>query len=538
MAALLAAQGPLSAEESTAASSADASASLLGSGAIGQGASESSTAGSNRAAGYPDDQKAKTPSHVIILTHVLPDGLGDLIFGENAVQEMLRLGPVAWFRCYASEENFDAGEKLVHQTASSLFHSHACSNKGDGLAGALATGQLQSLWVQARERFLAPWIFGLSTHEEALLRLAKSTSTQFWAMTEYGRGMGNIHTYTQGLGAMIPTGWPEPGEAGAVFKSILAAERTQTDWRRKFAELCGVADPSRIRMWWLYSRKDDEKKHDFRVLGRESLPAGTPEKIRGVAKVIPVGDDFNIITDANEKTSGEKLAEQLFQASSDPNFKPNLNVACAEVAAGCAAQLSQFLWGILLDPAYLKKQDPGVDFIDVVVAPNVFTRWREVDGDSAAVAQVVQFDLMLPTGRCQELRIPKGRQIFICSTKVPREEMRSFLEQCEERVCTTGDQSLAEAMLLERLPCIRPDAKVKQWQLALLARATGTVENVADLGAKMRNLVEDERSRQEARRQSEERSKSVEQSIIAQLQAPPNAWNQTHQVLARAGMLG
>ena len=31
---------------------------------------------------------------------------------------------------------------------------------------------------------------------------------QFWVTSEYGRGVGPIHSYTRGLGRFIPTGWP------------------------------------------------------------------------------------------------------------------------------------------------------------------------------------------------------------------------------------------------------------------------------------------------------------------------------------------
>merc|ERR1719159_351454 len=98
----------------------------------------------------------------------------------------------------------------------------------------------------------------------------------------------------------------------------------------------------------------------------------------------------------NEKTSGEKLAAQLFEAANDPSFKPNVDVACGEAAAGSAGQLSQFLFSLVTDPAFdgdavRESSDAGAD---IVVAPNVFTAWRQEDGGERAVARVCQLDLV------------------------------------------------------------------------------------------------------------------------------------------------
>merc|ERR1740121_3118668 len=159
--------------------------------------------------------------------------------------------------------------------------------------------------------------------DEAFVTLGRRTNTKFWALTEYGRGMGNIHTYTQGLGAMIPTGWSaqgDPEQRGGVFSSIRRVPRTETDWRRTFAEHCGIADSSNVRLWWFYNRKDSEKKHDFRFMD-QAAPADAPARSRIVAKIVPVDAAGAMITDPNEKTTGEKLAAQLFKASNDANFK-------------------------------------------------------------------------------------------------------------------------------------------------------------------------------------------------------------------------
>mmetsp|Transcript_90912 Transcript_90912/g.245654 ORF Transcript_90912/g.245654 Transcript_90912/m.245654 type:complete len:553 (+) Transcript_90912:71-1729(+) len=474
--------------------------------------------------------------YVLVMTQVLPDGLGDLIFGENAVHELQQLAPVVWLRCYTSEDNYAAGEHLIAETASSLPFSASCSNQ-DGLQGSVGMDRLQRLWAGGRECFLAPWIFGLSTHEEPVLRVAVQCRKHFWALTEYGRGMGNIHTYTGGLGAKIPTGWTVHGEPGGVFRSICRAPKSDTDWCRLFADRCGVADVSRVRLWWFYSRKDDEKKHDFRFLDEDGRSSSD---IRKVAKVVPVGSTGKIITDPAEKTNGEKLAEQFFQAAGNPDFKPTTDVSCAEATAGCAGQLSQFIWGILFDEAYTRG-DPrgraGDEVVDIIVAPNIFTNWREADGGTHATAEMVQLDL-LRGATCKEEALAKGRRLFVCSAKVPRAGMRSFLEQTQKVVFTTGDQSLAEAMFMDKIPVIKPDAKVQQWQLALMAKATGGLDAVPDLGEVMRSLVEDPIAQEKARRESKALSDELELQMIAKLGGPPSTWSPTHHVLSRAGMLG
>eukprot|EP00439_Symbiodinium_sp_Y106_P047363 s627_g6.t1 len=344
----------------------------------------------------------------------------------------------------------------------------------------------------------------------------------------------NIHTYSEGLGHQVPTGWTADGGPGGVFRSILRAPRTGTAWRRILIEHCGLDqkmdDRTKVRLWWFYSRKDDEKKHSFRSLENKASDEELSSHVDMVSKVIPI-DSAGKVARGNEKTSGEKLAEQLFQAASDPSFKPNVDVTCAEVAAGSAGQLSQFFWdsGLLTG----NKDDPTAPVVDIIVAPNVFTARRQASAQGRAVARVKQVDLVKPDGSTNVCTFPPSRKIFICSTKIPRSEMRTFLEECEEPVYTTGDQSLAEAMWTGKVPCVKPDAKVQQWQLALMAKCAGTMESVPDLGVVMRQLTKDDGAREAARAASKRRSDECEKNIIAQLGAPPSHWNPTHKVLAR-----
>eukprot|EP00913_Durusdinium_trenchii_P035922 g33611.t1 len=331
---------------------------------------------------------------------------------------------------------------------------------------------------------------------------------------------------------------PKPTEihgSGGVFRSILRAPRTETPWRRLLLEHCGLEDTTkRVRLWWFYSRKDDEKKHSFRELPREVLDGEElPNHVHVVSKVIPV-DGQGKIAKGNEKTSGEKLAEQIFQAASDPSFKPQVDVTCAEVSAGCAGQLSQFLW----DSNLLGRVEGSQEVIDIIVAPNVFISWRKASSDNRAVARMKQIDLVQKDGSSQVFSFPAGRKIYICSLRVPREEMKSFLEACEEPVYTTGDQSLAEAMWMGKVPCVKPDAKVQQWHLALMAKVAGAMDKVPDLGHELRTLVRDESAREAAMLRSRGLSEACEKQIVAQLGCPPSQWNSTQQVLARSGMLG
>mmetsp|Transcript_43368 Transcript_43368/g.92852 ORF Transcript_43368/g.92852 Transcript_43368/m.92852 type:complete len:534 (-) Transcript_43368:244-1845(-) len=474
---------------------------------------------------------------ILIMTQVLPDGFGDLIFGENAVQELQEIGPVIWLRCYVSKDNFVSGEELISEVAAKLPRSYAWAADDDLDSVLGSSDSLLRLWAECRECFLAPWIFGLSGHEEAVLTAAKANSKRFWALTEYGRGMGNIHTYTFGLGAKVPTGWTLDPEEGGVFRSILRLTPGTTDWKAKCAQYCqlppSVAKSGRLRLWWFYSRKDDEKKHDFRILDHTS-------RLLKAAKVIPVGTDGEIITDPNEKTNGEKLAEQLLQAANNPDFKPNTDVSCAEATSGCAGQLSQFIWGILLNPAFNPQQQRGEkgeeEPIDIVVAPNLLSSYRKANGGDHAAAEILNLELLLPGVGSQDRALPPGRRLFVCSCLIPRADMRTFLEQTERLVYTTGDQSLSEAMFLDKIPVVKPDAKVTQWQLALNAKLQG-LSKVPDLGRVMRDLVTVEATRSRMREASEVFSKALELQMVASL-GPVESWTPTNIIMARAGMMG
>jgi len=259
--------------------------------------------------------------------------------------------------------------------------------------------------------------------------------------------------------------------------------------------------------------------------------------VRDVAKIVPV-DGAGRISLGLEKTNGEKLAEQLFQVASDPTYKPNTDVSSEEVSSGLAGPLSQFLWGILYVPSFSlgtgEGQKTDLEPVDVIVAPNLLTGWRQSSGAECVTARVVRLDLAAP-GACKER--PVGSQVFVCSTRIPRTEMRTFIEQCQEPVFTTGDQSLSEAIFLGKNPCIRPDAKVQQWERAAALRQAGALAEVPDLGAVLRQLLVDAAARERARQLSRLSSEATERGMVAQL-GPPNLWSPTHWVLAKAGMMG
>ncbi|CAJ1364003.1 unnamed protein product [Effrenium voratum] len=357
----------------------------------------------------------------------------------------------------------------------------------------------------------------------------------------YGVGLPLSRLYAQYLGGTLNL-MSMPGEGTTAF---LHMKRLKRDTREQLPfwgesqcrgmemllmDYCGLKD-GKVRLWWFYSRKDDEKKHSFRELDREALgDEEVPSHVRVVSKVIPIDADGKLAR-GDEKTSGEKLAEQIFQAAADPSFKPQVDVTSAEVTGG-VGQLSQFLW----DSNLLGRVEGSQ--VDIIVAPNVFTAWRKASAENRAVARVKQIDLVSRDGTSQVFNFPPGRKIYICSVRVPREEMRSFLEVCEEPVYTTGDQSLAEAMWMGKVPCVKPDAKVQQWHLALMAKVSGVMDKVPDLGQELRKLVAEESAREAAKRRSKERSEACERQLVAQLGSPPSQWNSTQQVLARSGMLG
>ncbi|CAJ1411200.1 unnamed protein product [Effrenium voratum] len=114
----------------------------------------------------PSSQCEGLAGYCLVFTLVLPDGLGDLIFGQNAVEELLDVGPVAWVRCHVSDEQLQPGEQLIASTARKLRFNLASSGKSS-LHSAISRERLEQLWVEAKERFLAPWIFGLSENDQA-----------------------------------------------------------------------------------------------------------------------------------------------------------------------------------------------------------------------------------------------------------------------------------------------------------------------------------------------------------------------------------
>ena len=62
---------------------------------------------------------------------------------------------------------------------------------------------------------------------------------------------------------------------------------------------------------------------------------------------------------------------------------------------------------------------------------------------------------------------PCSRDILLTNRRVEREEMRTFLESCQGRVVVTGDQSLAEAVVLGK-DLLGAGALEPQGALALL----------------------------------------------------------------------
>eukprot|EP00928_Gymnodinium_smaydae_P029770 TRINITY_DN22328_c0_g1_i1.p1 TRINITY_DN22328_c0_g1~~TRINITY_DN22328_c0_g1_i1.p1 ORF type:complete len:599 (+),score=64.52 TRINITY_DN22328_c0_g1_i1:28-1824(+) len=493
------------------------------------------------------------PGYVAVFTQVLPDGLGDLTFGEAAVKELSDIAPVVWVRCYTSGDNFDAGERLVRDTAQALVLEFAEPGGEKTAMTAEFTRDFEQVWSGARERFLAPWIFGLGRQEQLLLMTADRTKAGFWALTEYGRGMGNIDTYSGGLGCKIPTGWIPRGKEGGVFKSIRRAPRLNKDWRAHFADHLGLPDASKVRLWWFYSRAADEKKHDIKFLDGRPASEYRGEHVRDIAKVLPLDSKGNLATSV-EKTHGEKLAEQLGEAVSNPDYQLNTDVVCEEVKSGCAGQLSLFLAGALfaspVDGASLGGErcstlrklstDEASDgYVDVLVAPNLMTSWREASGRPCVAGRLRSLELASSRGDEREEVHVKSRTVYLCSARIPRADMRTFLEQCEDRVYTTGDQSMSEAVLLGKIPCIRPDAKVEEWSKALEAHRLGVIDQVPDLGNVLRDLVTNASCRTKARSDSKRASLAVEQSVKAQLGGlPPDRWQATQWTLVKAGMFG
>jgi len=168
----------------------------------------------------------------------------------------------------------------------------------------------------------------------------------------------------------------------------------------------------------------------------------------------------------------------------------------------------------------------------VIVAPNLdLSSWTSPA--SGNVVEVVALELVNLKGQRQVISLL--RPVFVVAQRVPRAEMRGFLEQCEDMVVATGDQSVAEAVLLGKMPMVRPDAKVAQWELALAAMARRSSDEVPDLGAKLRELLSSEEVRVAVAAQSKARSLVVQQRVDREL---GKARTDRHEVLIRAGMYG
>ncbi|CAE7713386.1 unnamed protein product, partial [Symbiodinium sp. CCMP2456] len=382
---------------------------------------------------------------ILVLTLSLPDGFGDIAFGRCAVEELREIARVTWVRVYSSGFSKETGERLAGQSDDSLtFDSYEAFDQH------LAEGHLDKIWIRAHEIFLAPWIFGLGG--DGILALSSRLQRPFWALSEYGRGMGNLHGYSSGLGRWVPSGWPMPDTpTGGVFKTILKSVGTGADWRRHFQDLLGLLEPPRL--WWAYGRRDSAHVHAFRL-----LTAGNTSAWPTAVKVIPLGSDGTLAKGV-AKTKGDLLREQIDEVVQDgPRQPAGSPEPLNEVAAGSAGQLSHLLVHVLSQPMV----GP-----EVIVAPSAgLQSWAEGD-----VVRIASLELVRPDGEATVL--DPNREVFLVSVAIPREEMRDFLEQCEREVVATGDQSVAEAVLLGKIPFVAPDAKVASWRAALAAAATG-----------------------------------------------------------------
>ncbi|CAJ1443269.1 unnamed protein product [Effrenium voratum] len=405
----------------------------------------------------------------VLLSLVLPDGLGDLSFGACAARELRR--PLLWGRIYASPAAREQGEDLVAallpETASSLvFDSY------EDFASGLAAGKLDQSWAEANKIFLAPWVFGLA---DSVLTLARRQQRRFWALAEYGRGHGHLHSYSDGLGVHIPTGWQRGPEniQGGVFKTILTEPLTTTDWVGHFQGLLSLAE--RPRLWWAYTRKDSVRVHSFR-----RVPCEKPWPC--AAKPVPLDAEGGLAS-GQAQTAGSLLREKIDTVLADSKKTVSLGVQLeSEVDAGVAGQLSQLLVHALSQTA----AGP-----EVLVAPNAgLQEWAGQD-----TVEITSLELISPSGETTALK--PNRVVFLVARHIPRAEMRSFLAQSEREVVATGDQSVAEAVLLGKVP-FQPDAKVSQWRAALAA----DVATVPDLGQTLRDLLSSEELRQSLVNQS------------------------------------
>lgn len=481
-----------------------------------------------------------TSPPVLVASLVLPDGLGDVAFGDCAVRELLlEAERVVWLRVYPSQEHLEAGERLAFSSVANNTDSVTSRTfpTAEAFATAITDGSLDELWSGASQVFLAPWIFGVYPHDVLLFSLFKRFERHFWAMSEYGRGMGPLHSYSDGLGSIIPTGWPIDGAVDAstaVFKTILRTEPTGTDWRQHFSRHLALPEKTPVRLWWAYGRKDSASVHEFRLDPASELDGS----VMKVAKIVPVNPDGSL-ADGVSKNMGQLLREEAERLLEDPSHSVSTNIAPAsETVERVAGQFSQLLLHIIgarQRPGSSGKAEPvnvAQEPVEIIVAPNMEMPLGR-DGQPTTTVQVSSIELVAPTGTLQHFRLPQ--RIFLVAQAIPRHEMRCFLEQCESAVIATGDQSIAEAVLLGKLPLWRPDAKVDQWQNALAAVASGTLEQVADLGERLRSLLRSPEARSEAQDRSRLRSLEVMASVRAKF--GPNL-NPTQQTLLRAGMFG
>eukprot|EP00930_Biecheleria_cincta_P007940 TRINITY_DN109260_c0_g1_i1.p1 TRINITY_DN109260_c0_g1~~TRINITY_DN109260_c0_g1_i1.p1 ORF type:complete len:365 (+),score=45.27 TRINITY_DN109260_c0_g1_i1:32-1096(+) len=354
-------------------------------------------------------------------------------------------------------------------------------------------------------------------------------------MSEYGRGMGPIHRYTGGLGRRIPTGWPSDDNyqesSHGIFKTILRSpdttSRSKTHWGKRFARAVSSLFSQQLagrtpRLWWAYGRKDSASTHAFRLLTKEDRGSqAAPE----VAKLIPIAEDGSLASGAT-KTTGELLKEQVDALVDDPEQQVKVDItAPSEMKTHSAGQISQLLIHILTRD--LQEEEKLIP--EIIVAPNAGIRtWAGTD-----VVRISSLELVDPRGKVTSMT--PGRPVFLVAQRVPRHEMRSFLESCEPAVVATGDQSISEAVLLGKVPFVKPDAKVAQWELALATLSKGKVDEVPDLGQILRDILSLETVREKLARRSQLESEQIEARLVDELGISRTP---TQELLIRAGMYG
>eukprot|EP00439_Symbiodinium_sp_Y106_P049673 s1839_g6.t1 len=403
---------------------------------------------------------------LLVLTLSLPDGFGDIAFGRCAVEELREIARVTWVRVYSSGYAKD----LLYAGLSGLLGYRLVLGPPEDSYEAfdlhLAEGHLDQTWLRADEIFLAPWIFGLGG--DGILALSSRLQRPFWALSEYGRGMGNLHGYSSGLGRWVPSGWPMPDTStGGVFKAILKSPGAGTDWRRHFQDLLGLLEPPRL--WWAYGRRDSAHVHAFRL-----LTAGNISAWPTAVKVIPLGSDGGLAKGV-AKTKGDLLRDQIDEVVHDsPRQAAGSPEPLNEVAASSAGQLSHLLVHVLSQPMV----GP-----EVIVAPNAgLQSWAEGD-----VVRIVSLELVRPDGEATVL--DPNREVFLVAVPVPPED-RDLREVFWEstRSCGYRGPKRCRSSPAWKIPFVAPDAKVASWRAALAAAATG-IETVPDLGQTLRDLV-------------------------------------------------